>query len=99
MEGLATNLRFIHDELDILALSKCGRTLAIVEVRSTRHLHRLPERTIDRKKRKALSRVARQLLTVARKHGCTLRIDVLAVRIMHNTTEIRHYEGAIPFKQ
>lgn len=90
---VAKNLHFGCDELDILAISPDEKVLAIVEVRSTMNESKMPERSISKKKRFAMLRVAKRLLATAKKHSCELRVDVIAVRLKDEKPSISHYEG------
>lgn len=92
---VSRNLRFGHDELDILALDKSQTHLVIIEVRTTAS-GGSPERTFTYKKKKALRRVARHLEHEAKRHRCKLRVDAITVRLSSTTPLIRHYEAIIP---
>jgi putative endonuclease len=89
------NLRFGNDELDILALTPDAKTLVIVEVRSTMDRRRIPEQTIGSKKRAAMLRVAKQLRGEAKKHNCTLRMDLITVRLYEKEPIINHFQGIL----
>lgn len=90
------NLKLGVDELDLLVVSPDEQTMAIVEVRTTSDPHRSPERTITAKKRGTMLRVMKKLHAVARKHRCTLRMDVIAVTLSCPSPSITHYEGVFP---
>lgn len=96
---VATNVRYGRDELDILSLTPAGSTLAIIEVRSTATPNGNPESTLTRRKRRAMYRVAKQVYPEALKHNCTLRIDLVTVRITGKMPKVRHYKHILPFKQ
>jgi len=89
------NLRFGKDELDILALTPDAKTLVIVEVRSTMDKKRIPEHTIGSRKRAAMLRVARQLRREAVKNNCTLRMDLITVRLYEKKPIIDHFQGIL----
>ncbi|MFT4594042.1 MAG: putative endonuclease [Phycisphaerales bacterium] len=89
---ISRNLHFGHDELDILALDPSRKNLVIIEVRTTAS-GGAPEQTVTHKKRSALSRIARALKSEAQRHNCRLRVDVITIRIVANTHEIRHFEA------
>jgi len=96
---LAKNVHLGRDELDILAMSPDQRIMAVVEVRSSRNPVKKPELTILRKKRATMLRVARQLHPLAVKHGCNLRVDVIAVQLGIGSPQINHYEGVFPLER
>jgi len=89
------NLRFGNDELDILALTPDAKTLVIVEVRSTMVRRRIPEQTIGSKKRAAMLRVAKQLRGEPKKYNCTLRMDLITVRLYEKKPIIEHFQGIL----
>ncbi|MBC8200913.1 MAG: YraN family protein [Planctomycetes bacterium] len=89
------NIRFGKDELDILAISPDVNTLVIVEVRTTMDRKRLPENTIDHKKRNAMLRVAKQLRWEAKKHNYTLRMDLITVRLCDKQPLLEHFKGIL----
>lgn len=91
-----TNLKLGSDELDVLVVSPDEQTMAIVEVRTTEDPCKSPERTITARKRACMLRVAKKLQSVARKHRCTLRVDVIAVTLPSDKPSITHYEGVFP---
>ncbi|MDP6693849.1 MAG: YraN family protein [Phycisphaerales bacterium] len=90
------NLRIGKDEVDILAVSPKGETLAMVEVRSTADSQGDPRRTVGHKKRRCMTRSARQVLFLARKHRCQLRVDLIEVNLGHQPPTIVHHEGVLP---
>jgi putative endonuclease len=96
---IGKNIRFGKDELDILAVSPDEKTLAIVEVRSTLQKNKKPERTIDRRKRNAMLRVAKQLRLQAVKNKCALRVDVVTVRFGELEPIIEHFENVLPISR
>ncbi len=91
-----SNVRIGVDELDLLVISPDEKVMAIVEVRTTARTHGSPERTVTHKKRRCMLRVARKLRSFADVHRCTLRVDLIAVRINAPEHLIRHYEGIFP---
>ncbi len=93
------NIRIGNDELDILAVSSDDKTLAIVEVRSTTQNNRMPEHTIGWKKRSAMLRVAKQMKYEAAKNRCTLRVDVITVRLSGPEPIIEHFENVLPLSR
>lgn len=96
---VATNLRYGKDELDILGISPSGNTLAIVEVRSTKSRTGNPEATVTQRKRRAMARIARKVQSEATRHGCTLRFDLITVRLYDETPHIRHYKGILLLRE
>jgi putative endonuclease len=93
---VARNKYFGKDELDILAFEKKQNTLVVVEVRTTARRAGAPERTITHKKRRAMGRISRRLLTEAKRNNCALRTDLITVRIYGKDPDIRHYRGILP---
>ncbi|HEX2582101.1 MAG TPA: YraN family protein [Dongiaceae bacterium] len=75
---LAVNWRSPLGEIDIVA--RRGRTIVIVEVKSRRDRHRLPE-AIQHRQRLRLLRAARHFLQCHPKHReCAVRFDAMLVR-------------------
>ena len=96
---IGKNIRFGNDELDILAVSPDQRTLAIVEVRSTAQVNKLPETTVGNSKRKALVRMAKQLRGKAAHANCVVRVDLITVRFVGGATKVEHFKGILPLEK
>ncbi len=90
------NLRVGRDEIDILAVSPMGDTLALVEVRSTENPAKDPRETVRHQKRRCMLRAARQLRSQASIHECTLRIDLITVNLGFSPPRVVYFEKAIP---
>ncbi|MHC5065582.1 MAG: YraN family protein [Planctomycetota bacterium] len=86
----ARNLRCQRAEIDILA--RRGRLWLAAEVK-TRNLDPAPELCVEIEQIERLARALRSLATHLRPRPEHLRVDVLAVRLMANETEIRHFPG------
>lgn len=92
---LASNLRLAGGEIDILALSPDGRTVAVVEVK-TSITHALPELRVDAGKQR---RLAQSAVVAARRFKLMdriIRFDVIAVVLPRGDAPlvIRHIPGA-----
>lgn len=90
------NLRVDKDEIDILALSPKGETLALVEVRSTKNSAKDPRLTIGHEKRRCMHRAARKLRPIAIFHRCIVRVDLITVNLAYRPPKIAYYEAAVP---
>lgn len=88
---LARNLRIGHDELDIVALSPCGTTIAVVEVKASRHRWPTMDR-IDAGKLRRLQRAADALPSHWQANR-RIRIDVALVNVKALWSSIRMHEG------
>ena len=91
---LATNVRFGHGEIDIVAEAPDRRTIAVVEVKScaARHAARPPEIRVNQAKRQRLVSLATALV---RRHGLTrrpVRFDVAGVDL--EDAVVRYHAGA-----
>ncbi|MBC8203404.1 MAG: YraN family protein [Planctomycetes bacterium] len=91
------NLRVDKDEIDILAVSPKGETLALVEVRATENPSKDPRVTVGHEKRRCMRRAAAKLRAVATFHGCNVRIDLITVNLGCSPPRIAYYESTIPF--
>jgi len=90
------NLRVDKDEIDILAVSPKGETLALVEVRSTKNPAKDPRDTVGHQKRRCMLRAARQLRAIANFHRCNLRVDLITVNLGYSPPTIAYYESTLP---
>ena len=90
------NLHVDKDEIDILAVSPKGCTLALVEVRSTKNPTKDPRVTVDHQKRKCMQRAAKKLRSIASIHRCKLRVDLITVNLSCSPPLIGYYEAVIP---
>ena len=93
------NLRVGHDEVDIIALSPKGKTLALVEVRSTQNPNQDPRQTIGHRKRRCMARAARKLRALAHCHNTRLRVDLVTVNFGFIPPEISLYEEQLPISK
>ena len=98
---LARNLRSIAGEIDLVMLSPDGKTLIIVEVKTSRGRGSaiLPEHRVGPAKQRKLTALAYRLKQRhARSLGAIgLRFDVVGVDLRDGQPpEIRHYKHAFP---
>lgn len=77
---LAANVADRRGELDLLALDPDGKTLVVVEVRSTSGTDpATAAATVDRRKQRKVSDAAARFVTRRRLFGVNVRFDVLAI--------------------
>ncbi len=92
---VARNLDNVHGEIDLLM--RRGRLYVAVEVKTRTH-HPAPERLVQRAQ---LHRLERALLALApglRPRPRFLRIDVVAVTMLDDHPELRHFVARGPFR-
>ncbi len=91
-EILETNFRFRRTEVDIIA--RLGETIVFVEVkvRSSDAFGR-PEDAVDSRKQSLLLAAANQYL-LELEHEGPLRMDIIAILLDDDKTEITHFEDA-----
>jgi putative endonuclease len=90
---LATNYRFHHGELDIVAEE--GEILVFCEVKTRSNAEfGPPECAISEQKQRQLRRLALAYLTVQHINDRPCRFDVVAIRIDRGTPEINHIRDA-----
>ena len=85
---VARNLRTTAGEIDLLARRR--RTWIAVEVKA-RADHPAPERFVDADRLDRLARALQALAPTLRPRPRALRVDVVAVRWLHDRPEIRHF--------
>lgn len=99
----ARGTRIAGVEIDVLATDHASRALVVVEVKSRRARRPgspdsvRPEENVNRQKLVRLARAAHSLEPGARQMGCSVRVDVLAVRIGASgagATGIEHFRDA-----
>ena len=73
------NMTLGKDEADIVAIDPDGRTVVIVEVKTRRDDHVLPEEQVNPAKQHHLSRLGGRLLQLKRFRDRPLRFDVIAI--------------------
>lgn len=92
---LHRNLKVGDDEADIIALDPDGRTVAIVEVKSSDDPNRVPELAVNRRKQFFMARMASNLLKRREFADRAMRFDVIAVTWDESGKAIvRHIPGA-----
>jgi len=93
-ELLASNLRLVGAEADLVLLSPNRRTIVIVEVKSLSPSVRHPLDRIDAAKRRHLRRLGAALLQRPEHSRRGVRFDVVAVRRSGRRLEVEHHPGA-----
>ena len=89
---VATNWRFGHEEIDIIAQD--GNELVVVEVKTRRETtFGEPEAAIGKRKIPSLVRCAQAYIEIKNWNGET-RFDVVAIVISNNETQLNHIENA-----
>ncbi len=96
---LARNLRCPVGEIDLLAQAPDGRTLVVVEVKSSGGFHDglPPELHVNQAKRRKLSVLAMHLARQDAYRDRPIRFDVIGVLLTRGSSEratIRHHPGA-----
>ena len=87
---VARNLRTRHAEIDILMRR---RSLWVAVEVKTRRRHPAPERCVEIEQIEGLAQALQKLCTTLRPRPKELRIDIVAVRLLKNGPEIRHFPG------
>lgn len=92
---LHRNLKVGDDEADIIALDPDGRTVAIVEVKSSDNPNSVPELAVNRRKQFFMARLASNLLKRREFTDRPMRFDVIAVTWDEmRKPNVRHIPGA-----
>ncbi|HIP35732.1 MAG TPA: endonuclease [Crocinitomix sp.] len=89
---LATNYRFKHLEVDIIAQQ--GEELIVVEVKTRQNEYLAgPEVTVTKSKQKAIVKVANAYV-VENDIDLEIRFDIVSIILNDNETKIEHLEDA-----
>jgi putative endonuclease len=89
------NLKIGDDEADIIAIDPDGRTIAIVEVKSSDNPNAVPELAVNRRKQFYMARLASNLLKRREFADRPMRFDVIAVTWNgQGKAVVRHIPGA-----
>jgi putative endonuclease len=92
---LERNLRIGRNEADIVALDPDGETVVVIEVKTRRGTYLPPEVSVDRRKRRHLTRFALRLQERRRYTDRPFRFDVITIVLAPaGPPEIQHYENA-----
>jgi putative endonuclease len=93
------NLKIGDDEADIIAIDPDGRTVAIVEVKSSDDPDAVPELAVNSRKQFFMTRLASNLLKRREFAGRPMRFDVIAVTWNEQgRAAVRHIPGAFESK-
>ncbi|MEX2213335.1 MAG: YraN family protein [Phycisphaeraceae bacterium] len=100
---LARNLRLKHGEIDLLAEAPDGRTIVVVEVKSStpdaKAGNPRPETHVNAAKERQLAMLAMQVVKLHRLQDRPVRFDVIGVDMRSDgSVEIRHHESAFESK-
>lgn len=94
LKVLARNVRNNYGEIDLVA--KDGNTLVFVEVKTaTTKKFGFPEVSVNKRKQVKLVECALAYLQDKSEQQSDWRIDVIAVHVLHNRTEIKWFKNAI----
>jgi putative endonuclease len=89
---IATNRKFSHAEIDIIA--KIGEEIVFVEVKTRKNSHfGFPEESIDPKKIRLMGKAA-ELYCIEKRKRLEIRFDLISLILEGTAPEIIHIEDA-----
>lgn len=92
---IARNLRNRFGEIDLVALTPDGRTVAIIEVKTAERPDAMPELRVNKTKQHKLTALAAQIARRYKLRDKPIRFDVIAVNLPPDADPVvRHYPAA-----